>query len=59
MNDEISQRYQEVDLYIRQSHAERDLESLGRASKMANTRKTAASESSVLPKSLIEFNQRS
>ena len=27
---EASRRYQELDLYIRQSHAERDLESLGR-----------------------------
>ncbi len=27
----ISQQYQELDLYLRQSHAERDLESLGRA----------------------------
>ncbi len=27
----VLQRYQELDLYIRQSHAERDLESLGRA----------------------------
>jgi len=32
MNEEISKRYQEVDLYLRQSHAERDLESLGRLS---------------------------
>jgi len=29
-NAEVSQRYQEVELYIRQSHAERDLELLGR-----------------------------
>lgn len=28
---EISRRYQELDLYLRQSHAERDLEKLGRA----------------------------
>jgi hypothetical protein len=27
---EISSRYQELDLHLRQSHAERDLESLGR-----------------------------
>jgi len=27
---EVSQRFQELDLYLRQSHAERDLESLGR-----------------------------
>ncbi len=30
MNDKTSRRYQEVGLYMRQSHAERDLESLGR-----------------------------
>jgi hypothetical protein len=29
-NAEVSNRYREVDLYIRQSHAERDLEMLGR-----------------------------
>jgi alkylation response protein AidB-like acyl-CoA dehydrogenase len=29
MNAEISRRYQELDLYLRQSHAERDLERLG------------------------------
>ncbi len=29
MQEEISTRYQELDLYIRQSHAERDLEALG------------------------------
>jgi alkylation response protein AidB-like acyl-CoA dehydrogenase len=29
MNEESAQRYQELDLYLRQSHAERDLESLG------------------------------
>jgi hypothetical protein len=29
MNHEISQRYREVELYLRQSHSERDLESLG------------------------------
>jgi alkylation response protein AidB-like acyl-CoA dehydrogenase len=33
MNEKISQRYQELDLYLRQSHAERDLEALGRAFK--------------------------
>ena len=31
MDAESSRRYQEVDLYLRQSHAERDLETLGRA----------------------------
>lgn len=30
MNQDISPRYQEVELYLRQSHAERDLESLAR-----------------------------
>jgi alkylation response protein AidB-like acyl-CoA dehydrogenase len=29
MREDISQRYQELDLYVRQSHAERDLEALG------------------------------
>jgi alkylation response protein AidB-like acyl-CoA dehydrogenase len=29
MDEEIGRRYQEVDLYVRQSHAERDLETLG------------------------------
>jgi hypothetical protein len=31
MNAEVSRRYQEFDLYLRQSHAERDLEELGSA----------------------------
>ena len=31
MEENISRRYQELDLYLRQSHAERDLEALGRA----------------------------
>jgi alkylation response protein AidB-like acyl-CoA dehydrogenase len=30
MNESVIRRYQELDLYLRQSHAERDLESLGR-----------------------------
>ena len=30
MDEEIARRYQELDLYLRQSHAERDLEALGR-----------------------------
>jgi alkylation response protein AidB-like acyl-CoA dehydrogenase len=30
MNEKITRRYQELDLYLRQSHAERDLEVLGR-----------------------------
>ncbi len=29
MHEEVLMRYQELDLYIRQSHAERDLEALG------------------------------
>jgi hypothetical protein len=31
MEGEITRRYQEIDLFLRQSHGERDLESLGRA----------------------------
>lgn len=31
MEEDVSRRYQELDLYLRQSHAERDLESLGHA----------------------------
>ena len=31
MNEDIAMRYQELDLYLRQSHAERDLEALGRS----------------------------
>jgi hypothetical protein len=34
MDEKISKRYQELDLYLRQSHAERDLEALGRATKI-------------------------
>jgi alkylation response protein AidB-like acyl-CoA dehydrogenase len=30
MDEMIGRRYQELDLYVRQSHAERDLEALGR-----------------------------
>ena len=33
MNEQTARRYQELDLYLRQSHAERDLESLGRGLK--------------------------
>jgi alkylation response protein AidB-like acyl-CoA dehydrogenase len=33
MDKGVSRRYQELDLYLRQSHAERDLESLGRCSR--------------------------
>lgn len=36
MDEEVSRRYQELDLYLRQSHAERDLEGLGRDSKQRN-----------------------
>jgi len=35
-DSKVSQRYQELELYIRQSHAERDLEALGKA--LINTR---------------------
>lgn len=31
MDESVSRRYQELDLYLRQSHGERDLESLGRS----------------------------
>ena len=34
MDEKISKRYQELGLYLRQSHAERDLEALGRAIKI-------------------------
>ncbi len=33
MDEEIGRRYQEVDLYVRQSHGERDLEALGNLSR--------------------------
>lgn len=36
MEDTIVRRYQELDLYVRQSHAERDLEALGRMSRVNN-----------------------
>ena len=36
MNEKVSRRYQELDLYLRQSHVERDLEALGRAMKIAS-----------------------
>ena len=39
-DEEISRRYQELDLYLRQSHAERDLESLGRELKSQQIRST-------------------
>jgi alkylation response protein AidB-like acyl-CoA dehydrogenase len=42
MNEEVSRRYQEVDLYLRQSHAERDLETLGRHLKLRRTLQIAA-----------------
>jgi alkylation response protein AidB-like acyl-CoA dehydrogenase len=38
MDEKISKRYQELDLYLRQSHAERDLEALGRASRSRRLR---------------------
>jgi hypothetical protein len=33
INEEVARRYSELDIYLRQSHAERDLESLGHAIK--------------------------
>jgi alkylation response protein AidB-like acyl-CoA dehydrogenase len=36
MNEETSRRYQEAVLYMRQSHAERDLESLGHSIRQSN-----------------------
>ncbi len=55
MNEEVSKRYQEVSLYLRQSHAERDLESLGRAAKLDDKRKTPASEHSLQPASVVKL----
>jgi alkylation response protein AidB-like acyl-CoA dehydrogenase len=37
MDEKIAQRYQELDLYLRQSHGERDLEALGRAIRSYST----------------------
>ncbi len=37
MDEAVARRYQELDLYLRQSHAERDLESLGRDMKRTNS----------------------
>jgi alkylation response protein AidB-like acyl-CoA dehydrogenase len=42
LNEDISRRYQELDLYLRQSHAERDLEALGRDFKGHEARYPAA-----------------
>ncbi len=39
MNQQTAQRYQELDLYLRQSHAERDLEALGRGLKSRRSEK--------------------
>jgi hypothetical protein len=36
MDEKIGGRYQELDLYVRQSHAERDLESLGKLIRLEN-----------------------
>jgi alkylation response protein AidB-like acyl-CoA dehydrogenase len=36
MDEPVARRYQELDLYLRQSHAERDLESLGKALRKSN-----------------------
>jgi alkylation response protein AidB-like acyl-CoA dehydrogenase len=38
MDEKIAQRYQELDLYLRQSHAERDLEALGRTIRESSVR---------------------
>jgi hypothetical protein len=35
MNEDVARRRQELDLYLRQSHAERDLETLGRLSRQS------------------------
>ena len=37
MNEQTARRYQELDLYLRQSHAERDLEELGRGLKSSRS----------------------
>ena len=37
MDEDVVRRYQELDLYLRQSHAERDLESLGEALRQKET----------------------
>jgi len=42
MDEKVSKRYQEVDLDLRQSHAERDLEALGRELKLGQSLKIAA-----------------
>jgi hypothetical protein len=39
MEEEVGRRYQELDLYVRQSHAERDLEVLGRLVTSGRARK--------------------
>ncbi len=35
-NEKIAHRYQELDLYLRQAHAERDLEAMGRTLSATN-----------------------
>jgi alkylation response protein AidB-like acyl-CoA dehydrogenase len=42
MNEAIGRRYQELDLYVRQSHAERDLEVLGTALRQMKERTVAS-----------------
>jgi alkylation response protein AidB-like acyl-CoA dehydrogenase len=42
MNEQTARRYQELDLYLRQSHAERDLETLGRGLKSCRSEKTSS-----------------
>jgi len=44
MNEQVVRRYQELDLYLRQSHAERDLEALGRAISSSQSEKSVFSK---------------
>ena len=44
MNKDVSQHYQELGLYLRQSHAERDLEALGRLIRNLQSGNQAASK---------------
>jgi hypothetical protein len=44
MNEEVSKRYQEIDLYLRQSRAEYDLAVSGPGVEIENKRKMPASE---------------
>jgi hypothetical protein len=40
MDEKTARRYQEAGLYMRQSHAERDLEALGRMIRLLRARTT-------------------